>query len=49
MAFGQQLPSYERAGKWRRGTAVTVFVLVLYDLNARQITGTYMKLEDPRS
>ena len=47
MAFGQQLPSYERAVKWRRGTAVTVFVLVLYDLNlismnARQITGTYM-------
>ena len=42
MAFGQQLPSYERAGKWRRGTAVTVFVLVLYDLNARKITGTYM-------
>ena len=42
MAFGQQLPFYERAGKWCRGTAVTVFVLVLYDLNARQITGTCM-------
>ena len=42
MAFGQQLSSNKRAGKWRRGTAVTVLVLVLYDLNARQITGTYM-------
>ena len=24
MTFGQQLPSYERAGKWCRGTADTV-------------------------